>query len=69
MGGTSKGTIALANVGTPVTVPVTWTWTYGNTEGQDNYDEGQETGVNNTDAGKTITINVNVKGEQHIGTI
>lgn len=69
IGGNSKGTIALANVGTPVTVPVTWTWTLGDDEANDNYDKTAETGVNNTDAGKTITINVNVRGEQHIGTI
>lgn len=70
IGGTPyTGTVAKANVGTTVTVPVTWEWTYGNTEGQDNYDQGEETGDNNTDAAKTLTININIRGEQHIGAI
>lgn len=61
-GKTITGTIAKANVATAVEKTITWEWAIGD-------DANAETGLNNDDQGKSLTINVDIKGTQHIGAI
>lgn len=46
------------------TINVTWKWTYGDVMSENNYDEGQDTGYNNSESGKTTNLNVNITGKQ-----
>lgn len=66
---TTTGTIPLANVASGLQVPITWEWTLGDETTDANYDKTNDTGANNVDAAKSISLNVTIKGVQHIGTI
>lgn len=57
---TVKGLIPLTDVGTPVTIPVTWEWVLGE-------DATAEEGLDNGNASKNLYMNVTIRCEQHIG--